>query len=49
MDYDHNENDADVVYRDAKRLWTVVGSLYGAMVFMCFISGSFYIFLGLTF
>ena len=30
------QNDADVIYHDAKLWWTVVGSLYGVMVFMCF-------------
>ena len=42
------QNDADVVHRDQTRRWTVVGGFYGAMVFMCFVSGSLHFFLGLS-
>ena len=30
--------------RDAKNWWPVVGILYGAMAFMCFVSGALYLF-----
>ena len=38
------QNDADVVYRDTKDLWTRVGIFYGAMAFMCFVFGALYFF-----